>query len=249
MIKVNDLHKAFRGFEVLKGVTLQIPRGEITVIIGGSGQGKSVLLKHLIALLKPDKGSIEVDGEDITKLDDRRLMAVRRKFGLLFQHAALFDSMTVFENVAFPLREHRKLKEAKLREKVLELLALLDLKGTEKKYPAELSGGMQKRVGLARATILDPEIMLYDEPTTGLDPIAAEKVDRLIVETQRRLKVTSVVISHDLPSTFRMAHHIAMLYDGKIIVRGTPEEMMTLDHPQLRRFIELGMGEQQGRVA
>jgi phospholipid/cholesterol/gamma-HCH transport system ATP-binding protein len=243
MIEVRDLHKSFAGQPVLRGVDLSMERELITVIIGGSGQGKTVLLKHLIGLLKPDRGQILVDGQDIVPLTERELLAVRRKFGMVFQHAALFDSMSVYENVSFPLREHTRLTEAERRRLVREKLDALGLGAIENKYPAELSGGMRKRVGLARAVILNPQIILYDEPTTGLDPVATENVDAMIVGAARTFRVTSVVISHDIPSTLRIANRVAMLHEGRIIATGTPDEIRRHEHPEVQRFLRLGLYE------
>ena len=241
MIQVRELHKSFGSQHVLRGVNLRIERGLITVIIGGSGQGKTVLLKHLIGLERPDSGQILVGGTDIVPLNDREMLPLRRKFGMVFQQAALFDSMNVFENVSFPLREHTKDKEARRRELVRKGLDAVHLPGIEHKYPSELSGGMRKRVGLARALILNPEILLYDEPTTGLDPVATENVDRMIQETAQQFKVTSVVISHDIPSTMRIADRIAMLHQGVIAVYGTPDEIRSNPYPELQKFLQLGL--------
>jgi phospholipid/cholesterol/gamma-HCH transport system ATP-binding protein len=243
MIEVRDLHKTFGEQHVLRGVDLRIERGLITVIIGGSGQGKTVLLRHLIGLEKPDRGQIFVDGHDIVPVGEHQMIEVRRKFGMVFQHAALFDSMNVYENVSFPLREHSRKPEAERRELVRKLLEAVHLPGIEHKFPGELSGGMRKRVGLARALILNPEIILYDEPTTGLDPIATKNVDDMIFETSQQFKVTSVVISHDIPSTLRIADRIAMLYEGRIVAYGTPDEIRRATHPQLRRFLALGLSD------
>ncbi|HEX7124324.1 MAG TPA: ABC transporter ATP-binding protein [Thermodesulfobacteriota bacterium] len=237
MIQVRDLRKSFDGREVLHGIDLDIPRGEITVIIGGSGSGKTVLLKHLIGLIRPDSGQILVDGEDVCRMDDRRLNQVRRKFGMLFQEAALFDSMSVFDNVAFPIREHTRLSKAEVREVVLRKLAQVGLAGAEGKMPSELSGGMRKRVGLARALALEPEIVLFDEPTTGLDPITTAVVNRLILETHRALGITFVVISHDIPGAFAIASRIAMLFRGDIIETGTPAEIQASTNPMVQQFI------------
>ncbi len=236
-IEVRDVHKSFNGIPVLKGVDLQIPRGEITVVVGGSGVGKSVLLKHMIGLIKPDRGSILVDGVDITHMGNRELNRLRRKFGMLFQSAALFDSMTVEENVAFPLREHTDLKPREIRRVVRDKLRLVGLERVERKMPAELSGGMRKRVGLARAIALEPEIILYDEPTTGLDPILCDAIERLIKRMQQELDITSVVISHDIGGSFRIANHMAMLHGGQIIETGTPEEFRNSAHPVVRQFL------------
>lgn len=238
IIKIRKLCKKFGNQEVLKELDLDIPKGMITVIIGRSGGGKSVLLKHIIGLLKPDSGEIYIDGIDIAKESDDKLNEVRKRFGMLFQEGALFDSMTIEENVAFPLTEHTKLSYKEIEERTKEVLAMVGLTGAEKKYPSEISGGMRKRAGLARAIIAKPDIILFDEPTSGLDPIMSAHIDNLIVEIQKRLNVTCIIISHDIQSTFRIAHKIAMLYDGKIIAEGTPEEMKTLDNPFLKQFIE-----------
>ncbi len=238
-LQVNGIHKSFGDHHVLKGVDLQIERGRINVVIGGSGAGKSVLMKHLIGLLKPDQGTIMVDGVDLVPMNEFQLNAVRAKFGMLFQYSALFDSMTVEENVMFPLLEHRKkeLTRAQMHELVREKLHSLDLYDTEHKYPAEISGGMRKRVGLARAIVLEPEILFYDEPTTGLDPIATRNVDEMIADISSRLGVTSVVISHDMASTFRIGHRVSMLYKGRIIASGTPREILMHPDPNLREFL------------
>jgi phospholipid/cholesterol/gamma-HCH transport system ATP-binding protein len=238
-IRIRGLEKSFGDHQVLRGVDLDIERGRIHIIIGGSGQGKSVLMKHLMGLLKPDKGHIYVDGEDIVPLDDFELNRVRRKFGMLFQYAALFDSFTVEQNVAFPLVEHTKKSKAEIKELVTKRLQSLGLRNIEKKYPAELSGGMRKRVGLARALVLEPQILLYDEPTTGLDPVATKNVDDMIRDISSETGVTSVVISHDMASTFRIAHRISMLYDGKIAVSGTPDEIKRSTLPFVREFVEM----------
>ncbi len=238
-IQIRDLHKSFGEHKVLRGVDLDIERGKINIIIGGSGQGKSVLMKHLMGLLKPDRGQILVDGEDIVPLDDYALNRVRRKFGMLFQYAALFDSLTVGENVAYPLVEHTKMPKVEVEKRVIEQLASLGLKNVEKKFPAELSGGMRKRVGLARALILKPEILLYDEPTTGLDPVATKNVDDMIRDISKDTGVTSVVISHDMASTFRLADRVSMLYEGKIVVSGTAKEFLRTDNETVRNFVEV----------
>jgi phospholipid/cholesterol/gamma-HCH transport system ATP-binding protein len=239
-IRIRGLQKSFPPQQVLKGVDLDIERGKINIVVGGSGQGKSVLMKHLMGLMQPDAGSIQVDGENIVGLSEVQLSRVRRKFGMVFQYAALFDSMTVMENVAFPLRERYHLAENEVRERVLALLGRLDLAATgiEDKFPPQLSGGMRKRVGLARALIDRPQILLYDEPTTGLDPIATKNVDDMIRRTADDFGVTSVVISHDMASTFRIGDRIAMLLDGKIATAGTPAELLASPHPALREFLE-----------
>lgn len=243
MIDVIGLRKSFGKNEVLKGIDLQVKEGTTTVILGGSGSGKSVLMKHIIGLLKPDSGKVLIEGEDITALKGRDLDRIRRKFGMVFQMAALFDSMTVLENVAFPLREHRKdLEEEQIREIVREKLRIVALEGIEEKYPAELSGGMRKRVGLARAIVLDPKIVLYDEPTTGLDPITTDNVDEMILDARRELGVTSVVISHDIGSAFKVADEIAVLYQGQIVEAGPPAALRQSNHPHVRKFLQMWFG-------
>jgi len=238
-IRIRRLEKTFGGIHhVLRGVNLDIERGKINIIIGGSGQGKSVLMKHLMGLLKPDTGHIWIDGEDVVPLDDYQLNRVRKKFGMLFQYAALFDSLTVEENVAFPLVEHTRKSKAEIKSIVQHRLQEVGLKNVEKKYPAEISGGMRKRVGLARALVLEPEILLYDEPTTGLDPIATKNVDDMIRDISRETGVTSVVISHDMASTFRIGDRISMLFEGRIVESGGPDEILGSKHEFLRTFIE-----------
>lgn len=224
-IRIVDLHKSFGMQKVLDGVDLEIEKGKITVIIGKSGGGKSVLLKHLIGLIKPDKGSIWINGIELTKLKEKELNAIRIKFGMLFQEAALFDSMDVFDNIAFPLREHTKKAEKEIEKIVENKLKQVGLLRFGDKMPAELSGGMRKRVGLARALALDPETILFDEPTSALDPIISLTILELIKETQTYLNKTYVIISHDLMGMFRIADKVAFLSDGKIIEYGTPYEI------------------------
>lgn len=237
MIELIDVHKSFGSQKVLNGLNLTIEDNKTTVIIGRSGGGKSVLLKHIIGLMRPDKGQVLVDGVDITKLNDREMNDIRRKFGMLFQEGALFDSMNVGENVAFPLAEHTKLKEREIREIVAERLKAVGLSGIEHKMPSELSGGMRKRVALARAMALQPQIVLFDEPTTGLDPVLTEAINQLIISTQKNFNLTSVVISHDLESIFKIAHRIALLYEGRIIEYGSPEEIRESKNPVLVQFL------------
>ena len=237
MIQLVDLHKSFGKQTVLDGVDLEIASGKTTVIIGQSGGGKSVLLKHMIGLLKPDKGEVLIDGADIARLGERDLNEIRKKFGMLFQEAALFDSMSVLENVAFPLREHTRMSEAEIRQTVADRLHAVGLTGVEEKMPSELSGGMRKRVGLARAIALRPQIVLFDEPTTGLDPIMTEAINRLIIDTQKNFNFTCVVISHDIRSIFEIGHRIAMLYEGRIIAHGTPEELKASRDPVIVQFL------------
>lgn len=240
MIEIKNLHKSFGGQQVLCGANLVIPAGQVTVILGPSGSGKTVMLRHIIGLLRPDRGQILVDGKDVNQLSSVELNQFRRRFGMLFQQAALFDSMNVLENVAFPLREQRKYTEVEIRDRVHKKLELVGLKDVDEKMPAELSGGMRKRVGLARAIALSPEIILYDEPTTGLDPLMTEVIDNLIVAMQRELQVTSVVISHDVMSTFRIADRIAMLSEGKIVQFGTQEEFRNSKQKVVQDFLQLG---------
>ena len=238
MIEVRDLKKSFGPNSVLEGVSFRIEKGESVVIIGRSGGGKSVLLKHLIALLKPDSGEVLIEGENIVPLDERQLLRVRHKFGMLFQSSALFDSMTVAENVGFAFRRERTMPPQEIAQKVTEILEMVDLPGTENKKPSELSGGMRKRVGLARAIIYEPQIILYDEPTTGLDPIVSDSIDQLILRVRDRLDVTTVVVTHDMRSARRLGQRIMMLHDRKIYATGTPEEIFQSKDPIVRRFID-----------
>src|ERR1041385_6767926 len=238
MIEVRELCKKFGANSVLNGVNLRIEKGESVVIIGRSGGGKSILLKHLIGLLQPDSGQVLIEGEDIVSMNERQLLRVRRKFGMLFQGAALFDSMTVAENVAFAFRRNRSMLESDIAKRVAEVLDMVDLPGTENKKPSELSGGMRKRVGLARAIIYQPQIILYDEPTTGLDPIVSDSIDKLIMRVRDRFKVTSVVVTHDMRSARRVGQRILMLHDKKIYAAGTPEEIFKSEDPIVRQFID-----------
>ena len=237
VIDVQEIYKSFSGFGVLKGITLQMMEGTTTVVLGGSGSGKTVLMKHIMGLFKPDKGRVMVDGQDVSHMSRQELSTFRTRMGMVFQSSALFDSMTVGDNVAFPLREHTQLSEAEIREKVKEKLAVVDLFDVESKFPAELSGGMRKRVGLARAIVRDPKIVLYDEPTTGLDPITTESVDEMILHARERLHVTSVVISHDIGSAFHIADRIAVINEGRIVEEGTPAEVRKTQEPFTRQFL------------
>ncbi|HEX2695219.1 MAG TPA: ABC transporter ATP-binding protein [Acidobacteriota bacterium] len=245
MIKIVDLHKSFGPTRVLRGFNLEINRGETMVIIGQSGSGKSVLLKHLMGILKPDKGEIWIDGLEITRLRDEETLRITRKFGMLFQAAALFDSMTVGANVAFGLERHTDHSPEEVRQIVTESLERVGLKGIEDLMPYELSGGMKKRVGLARAIAYRPEIILYDEPSTGLDPIRADSINDLIIQTKQDLCATSVVITHDMVSSYKVADRIAMLYEGRIIETGTPAEIQASANPVVRQFIH---GRAQGPI-
>ena len=225
-IVVQDLNKRFGRFTALSNVSLTIRRGHIAVIIGGSGAGKTTLLKMLIGLDKPTTGKIFVNGRDIVPLGDSAMNRVRKKFGMVFQYSALLDSLTVMENVAFPLREHTKLRSREIKERVREKLSILGLEGTENRFPSQLSGGMRKRVGLARALMLEPEVVMYDEPTSGLDPLSCRMVDELIAETRERFGVTSIVISHDMTGALQIADHIYMLSEGALVVDGSPTELV-----------------------
>lgn len=238
MIEIINLHKNFNGKPVLKGLDLVIPNGESLTIIGRSGCGKSVLLKHIIGLLKPNRGSINVDGEEVTNMNYNNLSRLRRKFGVLFQGSALFDSMTVRENIALSLVEHTDLSRTEIDRRVAEALDMVELPGAENLKPSELSGGMKKRVGLARAIIYRPAYLLYDEPTTGLDPIMAANINQLIIDMNRKLSITSIVVTHDIVSAYEVADRIVMLHYGKILFAGTPEETQKSAHPTIRQFVE-----------
>lgn len=238
-IELKNLHKSFRSGrdQVLKGINLEFEEGKLTYILGPSGTGKSVMIKHILGLLKPDQGSVLVHGKDMTTLMGYELAAARAVFGMLFQNAALFDDLTVFENVAFPLYEHTKLSDQEIATKVEAALKSLGMEAGYDKFPNELSGGMRKRVGLARAIIREPSILLYDEPTTGLDPVTRGTVDELIAQLKRDLKLTSLVISHDIPSALALADVIVFLYQGTVAFHGTPDEFRDCDHPEVRKFL------------
>ncbi|OGQ56879.1 MAG: ABC transporter ATP-binding protein [Deltaproteobacteria bacterium RIFCSPLOWO2_02_FULL_53_8] len=238
MINIIDLKKSFGAKKILDGVNLTIEKGQITVILGRSGVGKSVLIKHIVGLLRPDSGKILFEDMELTAMKEHDFNEVLKRFGMLFQGAALFDSMTVAENVGFPLREHTDLSDADILKAVQEKLHRVGLVGIEDMMPAELSGGMKKRVGLARAIVMDPEIVLFDEPTTGQDPIMSDSVADLILETQRALKTTYVIISHDIALALKVADKIAMLHEGRIIAEGTSDEMRRTDNPMLRQFLD-----------
>lgn len=237
-IRAVSLYKSFGEKDVLHGINIEVRRGESMVVIGGSGSGKTVLIKCIIGLMRPDQGEIHVDGLEITSLDEKRMNEVRKKFGMLFQGGALFDSMTVWENVGFGLRQQTRLSEEEIRRVASEKLALVGLKNVEDLMPAELSGGMRKRVSLARAIAMEPEILLYDEPTTGIDPIMADAINDLIVQMKEKLNVTSIAITHDMKSAYKIADRIAMLYQGKIIEVGTPGETRNSSNPMVQQFIE-----------
>jgi len=246
MIEITDIRKSLGGQPVLDGVTLNVKKGETVVVIGRSGCGKSVLLKHIIGLMHPDSGSIKVAGSEITSLRGRELYEVRKRFGMLFQGAALFDSLSVWENVGLGLIEHTDMTESEIRRRACDKLALVGLTDIEEARPAELSGGMKKRVGLARAIAMDPEVVLYDEPTTGLDPIMADVINHLIRTLQQTLKITSVAVTHDMKSAYQIGDRLAMLYGGRIVFQGSPEEIMRTQDPAIRQFIE---GKAEGPIS
>jgi phospholipid/cholesterol/gamma-HCH transport system ATP-binding protein len=237
LIRCDRVEKAFRQKAVLRGVTLDVRRGETLVLLGGSGSGKSVLLKHLNGLLRADAGTVEIEGVRLDTLDEEGLVPVRRRVSMLFQQGALFDSLTVGDNVAFPLREHHMLPEHDVPKRVAEALAMVGLERSERLMPAELSGGMRKRAALARALVLEPKAVLYDEPTTGLDPVVGAKINHLIRDLQQRLGLTSVVVTHDLASAFYVADRIAFLYEGRIRFTGTPDEARASTDAPLHEFL------------
>lgn len=236
-IRIENLHRSFGDNHVLRGVDLSVEQGEIFCVIGKSGTGKSVVMKHLIGLIEPDEGSIYVDDVLFTGAPPDVRRSILDRYGILFQGAALFDSMNIYDNVAFGLRR-KKTGESEIRETVTSMLLDVGLSGMEEKYPSELSGGMQKRAGLARAIAMKPDIMLYDEPTTGVDPITGGSVDRLIMKMNEKFGITSVVITHDMNSAFRIAHRMAMLFEGRVIFTGTPYDFMNTDNPYVRQFVE-----------
>ena len=238
IIEIKGLHKSYDDLQVLEGVDLDIKRGETITILGGSGTGKSVLLKLISGLEKPDRGAIRIGKKDIVPFKEQDLVPIRRKIGMLFQGAALFDSLSAGENVAYPIREHFRLPEEKIQRIVREKLGLVGLEGVEEKMPAELSGGMKKRVGLARAIAIDPEIILYDEPTTGLDPANTDRINQLIVELQKILKVTSIVVTHDLNSAYAVTDRLALLHKGRIAMKGTKKEFKTSAIQEVKDFID-----------
>ncbi|MBW2027636.1 MAG: ABC transporter ATP-binding protein [Deltaproteobacteria bacterium] len=245
MIKVEDLHKSFDGVEVIKGINLSVDKGEIIALIGGSGHGKSVLLKQMAGLLKPDRGHILIDGLEIGRIKGRALSHLRSRMGFLFQGGALFDSMTVLDNVAFPLREKTRLKEAEIKEKVFHVLEMVGLSEAEGKFPSQLSGGMIKRAALARELVWNPEIMFFDEPTTGLDPIIGHSILKLIDNLHRTYGFTGIIVTHEIPRVFDIVDRVAMLYEGVILISGPPEEVRNSEDPIVRQFVR---GETEGPV-
>jgi len=245
VIQIEDLHRSFDGVQVLKGVSCEIRKGEILALIGGSGTGKSVILKHMAGLLRPDRGRVLIDGIDITSLGGAELEQMRSRFGFLFQGGALFSSLSVFDNVAFPLREKTKLEEAKIRERVISVLDQVGLKEAEEKYPAQLSGGMIKRTALARALVRTPEIMFFDEPTTGLDPVTAHTIIDLIESLHKKLRFTGIIVTHELARVFGIVERVALLYEGVIRFIGTPDEILTSQDSVVQQFIS---GTTQGSI-
>lgn len=245
MIEIKDLHKSFAGVEVINGITLDVKKGEILALIGGSGQGKSVLLKHMAGLIKPDQGKVLIDGKEIAKLRGKTLSQLRRRLGFLFQGGALFDSMTVFDNVAFPLREKTKLGEAEIRKRVVHELEKVGLSGEEEKYPTQLSGGMVKRAALVRELIWEPEIMFFDEPTAGLDPIIGQAIMNLIDNIHKQFHFTGIIVTHEIPKVFEIVNKVAMLHGGTLLTEGSPEEIVSSDDPIVQQFIK---GEIEGPI-
>jgi phospholipid/cholesterol/gamma-HCH transport system ATP-binding protein len=237
MIKVESIHKSFDGLEVLRGATLEVAKGEILALIGRSGYGKSVLLKHVAGLMRPDQGCVLIDGKDVGSLRGKELEQVRSRFGFVFQNGALFDSLTVFENVAFPLREKTKLSEEEIKSRVLSILDEVGLRATENKYPAQISGGMIRRTALARALVRSPEIMLFDEPTTGLDPIIGRTILNLIDSSHRRFGFTGIIVTHEIPKVFDIVQKVAMLHEGRILIVASPQGILSSSDPVVQQFI------------
>jgi len=243
LIVFSDIWKRFGPTVIYEGLDLVVHKGETITIVGGSGTGKSVLLKCLLGLIRPDKGNIEAFGEEVSGRSEQEMRPIRARIGMLFQGAALFDSLNVSDNVAYPLRQHGWRDEAAIRDRVAQVLDMVNLPGIEEKWPAELSGGMKKRVGLARAIAIEPEVLLYDEPTTGLDPTNVKRIDQLIIDLQERLGVTSIVVTHDMDSAFRVSDRLAMLYDHRIVWTGFKDEVEDAEDPVVRAFIEGNIGE------
>jgi len=246
VIELNNIHKSFNGHKVLKGVSFKVEKGEILVLIGMSGYGKSVILKHVVGLLKPDIGEVFVDGLEVNRLKKKALADLRSRIGFLFQGGALFESMTVYDNVAFPLKEKGRLDKAIIDKKVLNVIDQVGLSGAENKYPSQLSGGMQKRAALARELVWEPEIMIFDEPTTGLDPIIGHAILNLIEEMHNRMHFTGIIITHELSRVFRIVNKVAMLHEGVIIEMGRPEEIITSKNPLVRQFLS---GDTEGPIS
>jgi phospholipid/cholesterol/gamma-HCH transport system ATP-binding protein len=240
MIQIQDLYKSFDGLEVLKGVNLEVGKGKILALIGRSGYGKSVLLKHVAGLMQPDKGRVLVDGHDMNRLKGGALLSLRNRLGFLFQSGALFDSMSIFDNVAFPLREKTKLREKEIRDRVMTELEQVGLLGAEEKFPSQLSGGMVKRASLARALVGDPQIMLFDEPTTGLDPLTGQTILDLIDSCHERLKFTGIIVTHEVPKIFEVVDRVAMIDEGRILFQGAPEDIFESPNDAVKSFVRGG---------
>lgn len=237
IVRLNDVYKSFGRLHVLRGISLEFPTGQTTVVLGPSGCGKSVMLKHIVGLLRPDWGQVWFDNHRVDNLSETRLGAYRRQVGFLFQQGALFDSMSVGDNVAFPLLEHTKQSPEERKKRVLQVLTMVGLADTINKMPVDLSGGQRKRVALARAVVLEPKVILYDEPTTGLDPIRSDVINELILKLQRELRITSIVVTHDLASAFKVADLTVMLHEGKVVFQGTPDQLRASDDPTVQRFL------------
>ncbi len=246
MVEIEELHRSFDGLAVLRGLSLEVERGELVALIGRSGCGKSVLLKHIAGLMRPDSGRVFIDGQDMARLKGKSLSRLRQRLGFLFQGGALFDSMTVFENVAFPLREKTKLSDSDIRKRVSEELSLVGLSGEEPKYPSQLSGGMQKRAALARELVTEPEIMLFDEPTTGLDPIIGHSTLKLINDLHERFKFTGIVVTHEIHRVFEIVDRVAFLHEGRIQAQGRPERILASQDALVRQFVR---GEIEGPIS
>lgn len=243
IIEINGLRKTFGGLEVLKGVDLSVMEGKTTVIVGGSGQGKSLIIKHILGLIRPDSGSVRVNGKEMSNIGKKDLKEIRMDFGVLFQNSALFDSMTVYDNIALPLRERTHMSEKEISGIVNDKIEMMDIVGSNEKYPAQLSGGMKKRVGLARALVLKPKIIFFDEPTTGLDVAKSNEIYRIFFRTQQQLKYTAVIVSHDVPKIFKLADYVTLLHNGVIQGCLSPEEFQLSDDPIIKEFVETTMGQ------
>ncbi len=242
VIEISELKKTFGSIEVLKGINLSVMEGKTTVIVGGSGQGKSLIIKHILGLMRPDSGSVRVNGKEMNNIGKKDLKKIRMDFGVLFQNSALFDSMSVYDNIALPLRERTHMSEEEISDIVNDKIRMMDIVGSNEKYPAQLSGGMRKRVGLARALVLDPKIIFFDEPTTGLDVAKSNELYRIFFQTQQQLKYTAVIVSHDVPKIFKLADYVALLNNGVIRDCLSPEEFQLSDDPVIRKFVETTMG-------
>ena len=243
IIEIKGLRKTFGGLEVLKGVNLSVMEGKTTVIVGGSGQGKSLIIKHILGLIRPDSGSVQVYGKEMSNIGKKDLKEIRMEFGVLFQNSALFDSMTVYDNIALPLRERTHMSEKEISVIVNDKIEMMDIVGSNEKYPAQLSGGMKKRVGLARALVLKPKIIFFDEPTTGLDVAKSNEIYRIFYRTQQQLKYTAVIVSHDVPKIFKLADYVTLLHNGVIQGCLSPEEFQLSDDPIIKEFVETTMGQ------